>query len=91
MQNNPEHLFEFLKNDQPSENYYSNMTTTQMQLSMINDKRKRERELSKVYIFNNYQAACEMYEELEKNEKIPDYIMAVAYHRRFVKPSFSLF
>ena len=64
------------------------VSVTQMHLSMLNEKKKKDRELDKTYLFNNFDAACQMYEELDRNEKIPAYIFSVAYHRRFMQPSF---
>lgn len=39
----------------------------QMQLHYINLKKKKDRELGKAYIFNNYKMACEKFEDLERN------------------------
>jgi tRNA pseudouridine-54 N-methylase len=58
---------------------------------MIAEKKKQERLLSKTYIFNNFQAACEKYEDIERLEKIPDEIFVVAFHRRFTKPAITVF
>ena len=41
----------------------------------------------KAYIFNNYVAACDKFEQLDRLQRLPDEIYTVAYHRRFVKKS----
>lgn len=43
------------------------------------------------YIFNNHVNAADKFEALMRNDKIPDNIIAVAYHRRFYKKTHSLF
>ena len=46
---------------------------------------------NKGYIYNNFLAACDKFEMLDKQGKIPDDIIVVAYHRRFVQKSELLF
>lgn len=43
------------------------------------------------YIFNNHYAACEKYELLLSHQKMPTNVIAVAYHRRFVRKTGRLF
>ena len=47
--------------------------------------------MDKTYIFNNFLAACDKYEDLERLDKIPEDIFVVAYHRRFIKRAHSVF
>ena len=43
------------------------------------------------YIFNNHQVAVEKYEQLRMLQKLPESILAVAYHRRFYNRPHGLF
>lgn len=52
---------------------------------MITEKKKKEAQLGKTYLFNNYWAACDKYEDIERKNQLPDEIFTVVYHRRFFK------
>ena len=39
-------------------------------------------------MFNSYQVAYEKFYEYDANQNFPDEIIAVAYHRRFIKKSY---
>ena len=58
---------------------------------MVLDKKKKANMMDKTYIFNNFAAACDKFEDLQRTEKIPDEIFAVAYHRRFIKRTHAVF
>ena len=62
-----------------------------MQIHILSQKKKKDKQLNNIYIFNNYKAAYDKYEDLERLEKIPDEIFVVAYHRRFTKKDVSFF
>ena len=45
---------------------------------MITEKKKKEAQLGKTYLFNNYWAACDKYEDIERKNQLPDEIFTVA-------------
>jgi hypothetical protein len=54
--------------------------------------RKGKHEIfGKTYIFNNYLAACDNYNKLYNLQRLPEEIITVAYHRRFVRKEGSFF
>lgn len=46
---------------------------------------------SKTFIFNNHALACDKFKELVYYDKLPDELITVAYHRRFVQKEHSIF
>jgi hypothetical protein len=61
------------------------------ELKKKQQKRNPNEVFGKAYIFNNYLAAWDKYEQLERLQRLPEDIYTVAYHRRFVKKSHSFF
>ena len=45
----------------------------------------------KAFIFNNHSLACDKFKELVYFDKLPDDLISVAYHRRFIKKTDSIF
>lgn len=58
---------------------------------MVEAKKRKATELSRIYLFNRYWAACDVYDDIVKRGEMPDDIYVVAYHRRFTKPPFKIF
>lgn len=54
-------------------------------------KRGQHEVFSASYIFNNHVAACEKYVQLFNLQRLPDSIISVAYHRRFVSSNTNFF
>lgn len=59
--------------------------------SKKNAKRSANEVFGKSYIFNNYLAACDKFEQLDRLQRLPDEVYTVAYHRRFIKKSHYFF
>ena len=57
-----------------------------------NELRKdKTQPFDQAYVFNNHYAATEKFDMIKDLGKIPDNIIAVAYHRRFIKKENGLF
>ena len=51
---------------------------------MQQEKQRKQKQLDKTYIFNNFQAAFDKFEDLERADKVPDDFYCVLYHRRHI-------
>lgn len=56
-----------------------------------NTKRAANEVFGKAYVFNNYLAACDKFEQLDRLQRLPDDVYTVAYHRRFIKKNHYFF
>jgi hypothetical protein len=61
------------------------------QIQAISRRKKEESIHSKTYLFNNYYAACDRYEDIERKGQFPDDIFVVVYHRIFTKSATKMF
>ena len=73
-----------------SNNIFSTLAADhEKELAYLKGERRPKRAASEVfgkaYIFNNYLAACDKFEQLDRLQRLPDELYAVAYHRRFIK------